>query len=63
MSKELHLEQFRDFFLAAYSEPKPVISDEDNAASMYVDDTGWTIQRKRAWMAVMCGAHYDFIDF
>jgi len=63
MSKELQLAEFRDFFLAAYNEAKPGISDEDNAASMYVDDIGWTIHRKRAWMAVLCGAHYDYIDF
>ncbi|HLI35306.1 MAG TPA: hypothetical protein VKW70_09700, partial [Terriglobia bacterium] len=63
MSKELQLEQFRDFFLAAHREPKPCISDEDNAASMYLDDAGWTIDRKRAWTAILCGAHYDFIDF
>jgi hypothetical protein len=63
MSKELQLTDFRNFFLAAQHEPKPCISDEDNAASMYCDDVGWTIQRKRAWMAVMTGAHYDYIDF
>lgn len=63
MSKELQLEQFRDFFLATTSARKPCISDEDNCASMYRDDVGWTIHRKRAWMAVMCGAHYDYIDF
>lgn len=63
MSKELHLAQFRDFFLAAYHEAKPCISDEDNAASLYLDDAGWTIDRKRAWTAIMSGAHYDFIDF
>lgn len=63
MSKQLHLEEFRDFFLAAYRERKPCISDEDNAASMYLDDAGWTIDRKRAWTAVLSGAHYDFIDF
>ena len=64
MSKELfQLAEFRDFFLATYGERKPTISDEDNDASMYRDVTGWTIHRKRAWMAVMCGAHYDYIDF
>lgn len=63
MSKDLQLLQFRDFFLAAYQEPKPCGSDEDNAASLYLDDVGWTIDRKRAWTAIMCGAHYDFIDF
>src|SRR5437899_3370233 len=63
MSKELQLAEFRDFFLAASKEPKPSISDEDNAASLYLDDAGWTIDRKRAWMAVMCASHYNFIDF
>jgi hypothetical protein len=63
MSEELQLEDFRDFFLAAQREPKPCISDEDNAASLYCDEVGWTIHRKRAWMAVMCGGHYDYIDF
>lgn len=63
MSKELQLDEFRKFFLAISSAPKPCVSDEDNCASMYRDDAGWTIHRKRAWMAVMCGAHYDYIDF
>ncbi len=63
MSNELHLAEFRDFFLMASKQPKLSISDEDNAASLYLDDTGWTIDRKRAWMAVMCAAHYNFIDF
>ena len=63
MSNELQLKDFRDFFLAAQHELKPCISDEDNAASMYRDDVGWTIHRKRAWMAILTGAHYDYIDF
>lgn len=63
MSKELQLREFRDFFLATYQRRKPCISDEDNTASMYRDEGGWTIHRKRAWMAVMCGSHYDYIDF
>src|SRR5262249_15123149 len=63
MAKQLCLSEFRDFFLATTKFPKPVVSDEDNAASLYLDDGGWTIERKRAWMAVMCGSHYDFIDF
>jgi len=37
--------------------------DEDNAASMYRDPTGWTIHRKRAWTTVLNGGHYDYIDF
>jgi hypothetical protein len=63
MAEELQLAEFRDFFLATYPERKPTVSDEDNAASLYRDETGWTIHRKRAWMAVLCGSHYDYIDF
>lgn len=63
MSKELQLAEFREFFLATYPAHKPTISDEDNCASCYRDRIGWTIHRKRAWMAVMCGAHYNYIDF
>ena len=37
--------------------------DEDNAASLYRDTTGWTIHRKRAWTALLNGCHYDYIDF
>ena len=30
---------------------------------MYRDPVGWTIHRKRAWTALLNGAHYDYIDF
>jgi hypothetical protein len=63
MSKELMLAGVRDFCRATYSQPKPVVLDEDNTASMYRDLTGWTIHRKRAWTALMSGCHYDYIDF
>ncbi len=63
MSKELVLGELADFCRAAQHYPKPCVLDEDNTASMYRDPTGWTIHRKRAWMAVMSQAHYDFIDF
>ena len=63
MSKELKLGQVRDFCLATQRTRKPCVLDEDNAASLYRDRVGWTIHRKRAWMAVLTGAHYDFIDF
>ena len=43
--------------------PKPVNLDEDNTASQYTENFGWTIHRKRAWVAVMSGCHYDLIDF
>jgi hypothetical protein len=63
MSKELRLDQIAGFCEAADSFPKPTTLDEDNAASMYRDVTGWTIHRKRAWTALMNGCHYDYIDF
>jgi hypothetical protein len=63
MSKELKLEGVRGFCRASFSQPKPVVLDEDNTASMYRDTTGWTIHRKRAWTALLSGCHYDYIDF
>jgi len=52
-----------DFCRAAYRQRKPAVLDEDNTASMYRDAIGWTIHRKRAWTALLNGAHYDYIDF
>ncbi len=63
MSKQLRLRALRDFCLAAYAERKPLNCDEDNAASRFRDESGWTVHRKRAWTVVMCGGHYDYIDF
>lgn len=63
MSKELMLQQVGDYCRAAYAHAKPSVLDEDNAASMYRDTTGWTIHRKRAWTALFSGCHYDYIDF
>ncbi len=63
MSKELMLADVALFCRAAYGEPKPTVLDEDNAASLYRDPVGWTIHRKRAWTALLSGAHYDYIDF
>jgi hypothetical protein len=63
MSKQLKLCDYRDFCLAAWREEKPLNMDEDNVASRYMDFDGWTIHRKRAWTALMCGCHYDYIDF
>jgi hypothetical protein len=63
MSKELMLSEVADFCRAAYRQRKPVVLDEDNTASMYRDRVGWTIHRKRAWSALLNGAHYDYIDF
>jgi hypothetical protein len=63
MSKELHLSEIAAFCRATYSQKKPSVLDEDNAASLYRDPIGWTIHRKRAWTAAMNGTHYDYIDF
>jgi hypothetical protein len=63
MVRDLTLAAVRDFCLATYPQRKPVVLDEDNAASLYRDTTGWTIHRKRAWTAVLSGSHYDYIDF
>lgn len=63
MSKQLRLRALRNFCLATYHEPKPLNLDEDNVASMFKDQDGWTIHRKRAWTALFSGAHYDYIDF
>ncbi|MDQ1256089.1 MAG: hypothetical protein QG656_685 [Candidatus Hydrogenedentes bacterium] len=63
MSKQLCLRPLRDFCLDSYAAPKPLNMDEDNIASQYKDPEGWTIHRKRAWTTLMCGAHYDYIDF
>jgi hypothetical protein len=29
---------------------------------LYRDEDGWTIHRKRAWVATLSGCHYDYID-
>jgi hypothetical protein len=63
MSKQLVLRALRDFNLATYGEGKPLSQDEDNIASEFKDVEGWTIQRKRAWVTLLTGGHYDYIDF
>jgi hypothetical protein len=63
MSKQLVLKDFRDFCRASQAFRKPCVPDEDNTASMYRDPVGWTIHRKRAWMALFSQCHYDYIDF
>jgi len=63
MSKELKLAEYAAFCRAAQDYPKPCVMDEDNAATLYRDPVGWTIHRKRAWIAALSQAHYDFIDF
>jgi len=63
MSKRLCLSELREFCLEASEEEKPLNIDEDNIASRFMDYEGWTIHRKRAWTAILSGAHYDYIDF
>ena len=63
MSAQLKLSAVRDFALATYHEPKPLNYDEDNVASRFLDPMGWTIHRKRAWVTLLSGGHYDVIDF
>ncbi|HTL28411.1 MAG TPA: cellulase family glycosylhydrolase [Tepidisphaeraceae bacterium] len=63
MSKELQLRELNAFALASWSRKKPSVWDEDNCATMFRDEVGWTIHRKRAWTALLSGAHYDMIDF
>lgn len=63
MSKQLKLRQVRDYCLDTYHEAKPLNFDEDNVASAYKDYEAWTIDRKRAWVTLLSGAHYDIIDF
>lgn len=63
MSGQLRLRNLRQYCLDLHQEPKPLNLDEDNSASQYKDPTGWTIHRKRAWTTLLCGGHYDYIDF
>lgn len=63
MSKQLKLRALLDYCLATYHEAKPLNFDEDNVASAYKDYEAWTIDRKRAWVTLFSGAHYDIIDF
>ncbi|NLV73327.1 MAG: cellulase family glycosylhydrolase [Chloroflexi bacterium] len=63
MSAEMNLAAVRDYALATYNEPKPLNYDEDNCASRFRDLMGWTIHRKRAWVTLLSGGHYDMIDF
>jgi hypothetical protein len=63
MSKQLKIRALRDYCLATAGEPRPVNMDEDNIATQFMDPEGWTIHRKRAWVTLLSGCHYDAIDF
>jgi hypothetical protein len=63
MSADSRLEEYRAFCRRVRSLGGAVNLDEDNVASRFMDERGWTIHRQRAWVALMSGCHYDFIDF
>ncbi len=63
MEGDLKLEGVHYLWTACHSAGKPLVFDEDNAATFFRNDMGWTIQRKRAWTVVCSGGHYDMIDF
>jgi len=63
MNGQTRLQGLRDLFLVTKSERKPLNLDEDNAASRFTDEAGWTVHRKRAWTTILSGGHYDMIDF
>ena len=49
---KLHVEGIEtedSVIIGRYVPNKPVVMDQDNAASLYRDDEGWTVHRKRAW--------------
>ncbi|MBI2940102.1 MAG: cellulase family glycosylhydrolase [Chloroflexi bacterium] len=59
---DLHLWDVHNLFTACHQVGKPVVSDEDNAATGYLNDEAWTIQRKHAWTTLCSGSHFDMID-
>lgn len=63
LSGDMTLREKKAFHRAVLAAPKPCVDDEDNAASSLLNEQGWTVQRKRAWVTVMSGGHYDMIDF
>ncbi len=63
MSADSRLAEYKAFCERVRSLGGAVNLDEDNNASRFMDDRGWTIHRQRAWIALFSGCHYDFIDF
>ena len=63
MSASSRLGEYKAFCRRVRSLGGAVNLDEDNNASRYTDERGWTIHRQRAWIALLSGCHYDFIDF
>ena len=63
MSADSRLDEYKAFCGRMRALGGAVNLDEDNNASRYMDERGWTIHRQRAWIALLSGCHYDYIDF
>jgi len=63
MQRDLKLERIIYLWTTCHDAAKPLIFDEDNAATNGLDEEAWTIHRKRAWTTLCSGGHYDMIDF
>ena len=63
MQRDLRLARIRHLWTTCWDAAKPLIFDEDNSATNALDEQAWTIHRKRAWMTVCSGGHYNMIDF
>jgi hypothetical protein len=63
MQRDLHLERIAYMWSICHAGGKPMVFDEDNASTNTLDVEGWTTHRKRAWVTVVSGGHYDMIDF
>jgi hypothetical protein len=63
MSADSRLDEYKSFCQRVKALGGAINLDEDNNASRYMDERGWTIHRQRAWIALLSGCHYDYIDF
>ncbi len=63
MSADSRLAEYQAYCRTLRTLHGAVNLDEDNNASRFMDERGWTIHRQRAWIALLSGCHYDFIDF
>jgi hypothetical protein len=63
MEGDLKLRGLHHLWTSCHSLEKPIVFDEDNASTCHLNELSWTIHRKRAWMTVCSGGHYDMIDF
>jgi len=63
VEQDVKLRGINHLWTSCYGAGKPLVFDEDNAASGYQNETAWTVHRKRAWTTLFSGGHYDMIDF